>query len=68
MWDWIVSLPDEVTILRKSGIRLPIVAYMISRYLFASNRSTFTTHYVQTGHSILHFYCCDVSMYVLFDT
>ncbi|KAG1725080.1 uncharacterized protein EDB91DRAFT_1062437 [Suillus paluster] len=32
LWDWIVSLPDEVQIIRKTGIRLPIVAYVLSRF------------------------------------
>jgi len=31
LWDWIISLPDEIRIVRKSGIRLPIIAYLISR-------------------------------------
>ncbi|OJA14409.1 hypothetical protein AZE42_10989 [Rhizopogon vesiculosus] len=30
-WDWIVSFPDEVQLVQKSGIRLPIVTYMLSR-------------------------------------
>ncbi|KAG2077122.1 hypothetical protein BDR04DRAFT_1067709 [Suillus decipiens] len=31
LWDWIVSMPDEIRIIRKTGIRLPVIAYLISR-------------------------------------
>ncbi|KAG2339482.1 hypothetical protein BDR05DRAFT_616870 [Suillus weaverae] len=31
LWDWIVSLPDEIKIVRKTGIRIPVIAYLISR-------------------------------------
>ncbi|KAG2030857.1 hypothetical protein BDR03DRAFT_973922 [Suillus americanus] len=31
LWDWTLSLPDEIRIIRKTGIRLPIIAYLLSR-------------------------------------
>jgi hypothetical protein len=32
LWDWTVSLPDEIRIIRKTGIRLPVIAYLLSRF------------------------------------
>ncbi|KAG2134037.1 uncharacterized protein EDB93DRAFT_1107416 [Suillus bovinus] len=32
LWDWTISLPDEIRIFRKTGIRLPVIAYVLSRF------------------------------------
>jgi hypothetical protein len=31
IWDWLMSIPEEIAIVRKRGFRLPIVAYFMSR-------------------------------------
>lgn len=33
-WDWFISMPEEWTVLRRSGMTLPNIVYAISRYVY----------------------------------